>query len=77
MLVVATTEGQPLDSAALFAHLQARLPHFMLPRYLRVLPALPKTPTAKVQKHLLREQGVTLDTLDLHQLGLRAKRLSN
>ena len=76
MLVVATTEGQPLDPAALFAHLQERLPHFMLPRYLRVLPALPKTPTAKVQKHLLREQGVTPDTLDLHQLGLRARRPS-
>ncbi len=77
MLVVATIDSQQLDPAALFAHLQARLPHFMLPRYLRVLPALPKTPTAKVLKHLLREQGVTPDTLDLHQLGLRAKRLSS
>jgi crotonobetaine/carnitine-CoA ligase len=30
---------------------------FMVPRYLRLLPALPKTPTDKVEKFRLREQG--------------------
>jgi crotonobetaine/carnitine-CoA ligase len=36
----------------------------MIPRYVRFLDALPKTPTAKVEKHALRAQGVTEDTWD-------------
>lgn len=77
MLVVAPAPGQEIDPRALFEHLRPRLPHFMLPRYLRSVAALPKTPTAKVQKHLLREQGITTDTLDLYSLGLQAKRASS
>jgi carnitine-CoA ligase len=31
--------------------------HFMVPRFVRVLEELPKTPSQKVQKHVLRAQG--------------------
>jgi crotonobetaine/carnitine-CoA ligase len=74
MLVIAPVDGTQLDAAEVFAYLLPRLAHFMLPRYLRIVDELPKTPTAKVQKHLLREQGLTPDTLDLQQAGLSAKR---
>lgn len=74
MLVIAPVDGAQLDAAEVFAYLLPRLAHFMLPRYLRIVDELPKTPTAKVQKHLLREQGLTPDTLDLQQAGLSAKR---
>jgi crotonobetaine/carnitine-CoA ligase len=37
----------------------------MLPRYVEVLPELPKTPTEKVEKYVLRERGVTPNTVDL------------
>ena len=37
---------------------------FMVPRYVRFVPVLPKTPTEKIQKFLLREAGVTADTWD-------------
>jgi crotonobetaine/carnitine-CoA ligase len=30
---------------------------FMVPRYVRFLPALPKTPTDKVEKFRLQQQG--------------------
>jgi crotonobetaine/carnitine-CoA ligase len=39
----------------------------MLPRYIRLLTELPKTPTGKVRKHLLREEGITADTWDKEQ----------
>jgi crotonobetaine/carnitine-CoA ligase len=39
----------------LIAFLEARVPAFMLPRYVAVVGALPKTPTEKVQKHLLKD----------------------
>jgi crotonobetaine/carnitine-CoA ligase len=46
----------------------------MIPRFLRIVDDLPKTPTAKVQKHLLRDEGVTDDTWDRETAGIRIKR---
>ena len=40
------------------------LPVFALPRYVRVTHTLPKTQTGKIQKVVLREQGITSDTHD-------------
>jgi crotonobetaine/carnitine-CoA ligase len=50
------------------------LAYFMSPRYLRVLPELPKTPTAKVLKAELRAQGITPDTWDREQAGISIRR---
>jgi len=37
---------------------------FMVPRYVRVLDALPMTGSERVEKHRLRAEGVTADTFD-------------
>ncbi|MCC6000071.1 MAG: AMP-binding protein [Pararhodobacter sp.] len=74
MAVVIPREGQTIEPMAFFEFLVPRLPHFMVPRYLRVLPDLPRTPTQKVQKNVLRDEGVTADTIDREALGLRLKR---
>lgn len=57
-LCVVARDGHSLAPAGLHAHLAARLPAFMNPRYIAVLPALPKTPTTRVRKVALSEQGV-------------------
>jgi crotonobetaine/carnitine-CoA ligase len=44
-----------------------RLPHFAVPRYVEFRDAFPTTPTGKVQKAVLREQGVTAGTWDRKQ----------
>lgn len=41
-----------------------KLPYFAVPRYVEILPELPKTPTAKVRKSELREAGITPATSD-------------
>lgn len=41
-----------------------RLPRFAVPRYIEFRPQLPKTATGRVQKELLRSQGVTPQTWD-------------
>jgi len=64
MLVVAPIPGQCIDPAELLRFMAPRMAHFMLPRYIRVIEALPKTPTAKVEKHRLRSAGVTVDSWD-------------
>jgi crotonobetaine/carnitine-CoA ligase len=49
----------------------------MLPRYVRVIGAMPKTPTAKIEKHRLRADGITGDTWDreAHGITVRGGRL--
>jgi crotonobetaine/carnitine-CoA ligase len=74
MVVVAPVPEHEIDPRQLIEFLQDRLPHFMIPRYIRVLPELPKTPTTKVQKNLLREAGVTSDTWDREAVGIKIKR---
>ena len=46
----------------------------MLFRSLRSVVELPKTPTQKVQKHLLRGEGLTADTWDREKAGIKLKR---
>lgn len=74
LAVVVARPGKEIDPVELIAFLSGRLPHFMVPRYLRVVPALPKTPTSKVEKHTLRTEGVTEQTWDRESVGLRLKR---
>ena len=74
LAAVSLVEGATLDPAELIAFLTPRMAHFMVPRYVRIVPDLPKTPTQKVQKHLLRTEGITADTWDREKAGIRLKR---
>jgi crotonobetaine/carnitine-CoA ligase len=74
LAVVAPVAGRSVDPAELLGFLLPRMPHFMVPRYVRLLPELPKTPTQKVQKNLLRADGVTADTWDREAAGIRVRR---
>jgi len=74
MIVVAPSPGEAIDPEALFRFLEPRMAHFMLPRYIRVVDDLPKTPTQKVQKVKLREDGVTADTWDREAAGIKVRR---
>lgn len=74
MVVVAPAPGQTVDPVALIEFLKPRMAHFMVPRYVRILPDLPKTPTQKVQKHILKTEGVTADTWDRDKAGIKVGR---
>ena len=74
MVVVAPVPGQDIDPLALFQFLEPRMAHFMLPRFIRIVAELPKTPTQKVQKNLLKEAGVTPDTWDREAVGSQVRR---
>lgn len=47
-----------LDLAEFHAWLAERLPRYMIPRYLEALEAMPKTPSARVEKYKLAARGV-------------------
>lgn len=61
LIVVTPVEGRAVDPAALVGWLEGRVPRFMLPQYVRVMDDLPKTASGKVQKHVMRSEGVTAD----------------
>lgn len=74
LAVLVAAEGAALDPAALLEFLRPHLPPFMIPRYVRLVDALPRTPTHKVEKHRLRSQGVTAETWDRQTAGVVVKR---
>ncbi len=47
----------------------SRMARFMVPRYWRVMPALPKTPTDKIEKFRLQQAGITAETWDRENRG--------
>ena len=64
LAVIALKPDGALEPAGLIEFLRNELAEFMIPRYVRMLAELPKTPTQKVEKHALRAAGVTGDTWD-------------
>lgn len=74
MAVIAPVPGAQIDLVSLMEFLVARMPYFMVPRYVRVMEELPKTPTAKVMKAELRTEGITPDTWDREAAGIRLKK---
>jgi crotonobetaine/carnitine-CoA ligase len=74
LIVVAPVAGGEVDPEELLRFLLPLLPHYMVPRYVRTVAELPKTPTAKVQKHLLRADAVTADTYDREEHGFAVRR---
>ena len=67
---VVLVDGAVVTPEALFAFFRDALPYFAIPRYVEVVPELPKNATLRVMKHLLREKGVTAKTWDLEAMGL-------
>jgi crotonobetaine/carnitine-CoA ligase len=63
-LAVVAMPGTTLTAEELWRFCDAELPAFMVPRYLDIRTELPKTPTERVQKYLLREEGVHAGVLD-------------
>jgi crotonobetaine/carnitine-CoA ligase len=50
------------------------MPRFAIPAYVRVVDELPKTPSQRVRKYVLREEGVTGDAIDREALGIALPR---
>ena len=64
MIVVVKEKGENLDPKEIIEFLKPIMPKFMIPRFIKFRDSLPKTPTNRVQKAKLREEGVTDDTWD-------------
>jgi crotonobetaine/carnitine-CoA ligase len=64
MVAVVPRPGTILDPVDLIAFCRERMARHMVPRYVDLVDELPRTPTEKVEKAVLRERGVTPTTWD-------------
>lgn len=73
-LNVVRKPGSTLSAEALCRFINENAPHFFVPRYLDFVDSLPYTPTQKVQKYQLREQGNSAATWDRRAAGFEVLR---
>ncbi|GAB3158346.1 AMP-binding protein [Amycolatopsis stemonae] len=74
LAVIQVADGAEIDLKDLFAHCDRSMPHFMVPRYYRLVDEFPATPTGKIRKAALREAGLTDDAWDAEAAGLTPTR---
>jgi crotonobetaine/carnitine-CoA ligase len=74
MICLTLKPGKQLTPVELMVHCEERMAYFMIPRYVRIMTDMPKTPTQRVQKYQLRQEGVTPDTWDRERAGYVLKR---
>ena len=74
MAVIVAKQDEVVVPEQLVEFLNARLPYFMIPRYLEIVEAIEKTPTGKIRKQPLRERGVTDNTWDRVAAGIKLQR---
>ncbi|CAB3733905.1 AMP-binding protein [Paraburkholderia rhynchosiae] len=64
LIVFSPRAGVQVKESELIDFLTARVPRYMIPRFVRISSGLPKTLTHKIRKALLRDEGVTAETWD-------------
>ena len=73
-ICVVLKPGATLSPEELIGHAADRMPYFAVPRFVEFMDALPKTPTERVQKYLLKQAGVTPNTWDREKAGIEVSR---
>lgn len=73
-ICVVLKPGQKLAPEELIAYAVDRMPYFAVPRFVEFMDSLPKTPTERVQKYLLKQAGITPNTWDREKVGVEVKR---
>lgn len=73
-LDIVLREDTEADSEALCRFINEHAPHYFVPRYIEFVSSLPYTPTNKVQKYKLRENGIGPDTWDIKKSDFKVER---
>ena len=73
-ICVVLQPGERIDFEELIRYAKDRMPYFAVPRYVEYMDKLPKTPTERVQKYLLKKAGVTEHTWDREKAGITMSR---
>ena len=74
MVVITPQPDVTIEPEKLIRFLAQRMAYFMIPRYIEVTAAIPKTPTGKMEKYKLRAKGITPSTWDRVAAGIKLSR---
>ncbi len=72
--VVVLKPGQKVTEEELIRWCEPRMAYFAVPRYIAIRPSLPKTPSERVEKFKLKEEGITADCWDREKAGIKLKK---
>lgn len=72
--VVVLKPGQEVSEEELIRWCEPRLAYFSIPRYIAIRASLPKTPSERVEKFKLKEEGITDDCWDREEAGIELAR---
>ncbi len=72
-VVAVLKPGADLPARELIAYCERQMPDFMVPRYVEYRPVLPRTPTDKVEKYKLLQEGLPPDVFDRGEMRGRAR----
>jgi crotonobetaine/carnitine-CoA ligase len=73
-ICVVLQPGESLTYEELISFAVERMPYFAVPRYVEFMDSLPKTPTERIQKYILKKAGVTENTWDREKAGIKVTR---
>ncbi len=74
LAVIVAVPGGPLAPEMILDEVQERMPYFAVPRFVRFVDELPKTPSQRIEKYKLRAAGINSDTWDREEHGYRVVR---
>lgn len=73
-IVIVPREGMTIEPLDIIRFCEDRMAYFMVPRFVEFRHALPKTPTLRIEKYKLKEEGNNPDTWDREKSGYKLKR---
>jgi len=65
--------GHALDAVDVIRHCEGQMAYFAVPRFVRIVTAMPLTENGKIRKAALREAGRTSDTWDREAAGYKLR----
>jgi carnitine-CoA ligase len=72
--VVVLKQEQTITEEELVRWCEPRMAYFAIPRYVAIRPSLPKTPSERVEKFKLKDEGITEDCWDREKAGIELRR---
>jgi crotonobetaine/carnitine-CoA ligase len=66
--------GQSLAPVDIIRHCEGKIAYFAIPRYVRIVEAMPLTENGKIKKGVLRDAGMTNDIWDREAAGIKVRR---
>jgi len=72
--VIVMKKGQNVSEEELIRWCEPRMAYFAIPRYIAIRDSLPKTPSERVEKFKIKQEGITEDCWDREEAGIQLQR---